>query len=230
VVINTTQLADGTWRSLSNEEITRNQKLLGEIYQNELAYRLRQLGYEVEPKANGQFELKGYEPRSLDTFSTRTQQIEDYIQRWEQELEKTGGAPLSYKQKKQATLNTRKRKRIVPRDVPMRGWEEALRGQGLALPMIPQDVKDLSEQSQEQAAIATHLTLYTASQTELFRLARTSRAKQNASDYIPLFQVVNSHAQTPQNHSQTHSTTHPHRVIGECLGSRVSASLTSAKN
>jgi ATP-dependent exoDNAse (exonuclease V) alpha subunit len=72
-----------------------------------------------------------------------------------------------------------------------------------------------------------HLTLYTTSQTELFRLAQTSRAKQNASDYIPLFQVVNSHAQTPQNHSQTHSTTHPHRVIGECLGSRVSASLTA---
>jgi conjugative relaxase-like TrwC/TraI family protein len=99
VVINATQLADRTWRNLTNEEITRNQKLLGEIYQNELAYRLRQLGYEIEPRANGQFELKGYDQRSLDTFSTRTHQIEAYIQRWEQEIEKTGGMPLTAQQK-----------------------------------------------------------------------------------------------------------------------------------
>jgi conjugative relaxase-like TrwC/TraI family protein len=176
VVINTTQLTDGTWRSLSNEEITRNQKLLGEIYQNELAYRLRQSGYEIEPKANGQFELKGYEMRSLDAFSTRTQQIEEYIQRWEQELEKTGGAPLSAKQKKQATLNTRKRKRIFPREVLMRGWEESLQAQGLALPTIPHNEKDLSEQSQEQAAIATQNAIQHASEREaVFRRSKVER-------------------------------------------------------
>jgi conjugative relaxase-like TrwC/TraI family protein len=176
VVINTTQLADGTWRSLSNEEITRNQKLLGEIYQNELAYRLRQSGYEIEPKANGQFELKGYEMRSLDAFSTRTQQIEEYIQRWEQELEKTGGAPLNAKQKKQATLNTRKRKRIIPREVLMRGWEESLQAQGLALPTIPHSVRDLSEQSQEQAAIATHNAIQHAAEREaVFRRSKVER-------------------------------------------------------
>jgi conjugative relaxase-like TrwC/TraI family protein len=176
VVINTTQLADGTWRSLSTEEITCNQKLLGEIYQNELAYRLRQVGYEIEPKVNGQFELKGYKPRSLDAFSTRTQQIEEYIQRWEQELEKTGGAPLNAKQKKQATLNTRKRKQIIPREVLMRGWEEALRVQSLALPTIPEGTRDLSEQSQEQAAIATHNAIQHAAEREaVFCRSRVER-------------------------------------------------------
>ena len=71
VVINTTQMADGSWRSLSNEEIVANQKLLGEIYQNELAHQLQQCGYEIEPRANGQIELRGYEPKLLEVFSTR---------------------------------------------------------------------------------------------------------------------------------------------------------------
>jgi conjugative relaxase-like TrwC/TraI family protein len=50
VVINTTQAEDGSWRSLSNEEIIANQKLLGEIYQNDLAYQLRQVGYAIHPQ------------------------------------------------------------------------------------------------------------------------------------------------------------------------------------
>jgi conjugative relaxase-like TrwC/TraI family protein len=176
VVINTTQIADGTWRSLSNEEVIGNQKLLGEIYQNELAYRLRQLGYEIEPKANGQFEMKGYEQRSLDTFSTRTQQIEAYIQRWEQELEKTGGAPLTAQQKKQATLNTRKRKQIIPRDVLMRGWDQAIQTQGLTLPTIPQADKDVREQSQYNAAIAAQNGIQHAAEREaVFRRSKVER-------------------------------------------------------
>jgi conjugative relaxase-like TrwC/TraI family protein len=40
VVINATQLPDGQWRSFSNEEVVQNQKLLGQIYQNELAHGL----------------------------------------------------------------------------------------------------------------------------------------------------------------------------------------------
>ena len=76
-------MEDGKWQSLSNEEVLNNQKLLGEIYQNELAVQLRKHGYEIEPNGSGQFEFKGYEPPLLDLFSTRTQQIEQYIERWE---------------------------------------------------------------------------------------------------------------------------------------------------
>ncbi|MEO1685670.1 MAG: MobF family relaxase, partial [Cyanobacteria bacterium J06631_12] len=56
VVINATQLENGKWQSLSNEEVLNNQKLLGEIYQNELAHQLRGYGYEIEPNGSGQFE------------------------------------------------------------------------------------------------------------------------------------------------------------------------------
>jgi conjugative relaxase-like TrwC/TraI family protein len=147
VVINTTQLADGTWRSLSNEEVISNQKLLGEIYQNELAYQLRQLGYGIEAKANGQFELTGYGQPLLDTFSTRSQQIKDYIQQWGQR--QAGGAPVNAKQKKEATLKTRKSKQVVPREVLRSAWSQAVQAESLSLPPVPISPRDLSEPSRE---------------------------------------------------------------------------------
>ena len=58
--MNATQLPDGRWFSFSNEAAIANQKLLAQFYQNELALALKQHGYEIEPKAHGQFELKGF--------------------------------------------------------------------------------------------------------------------------------------------------------------------------
>ena len=50
VVMNATQLPNGRWFSLSNEAAIANQKLLGQIYQNELAVALQQRGYQIEQK------------------------------------------------------------------------------------------------------------------------------------------------------------------------------------
>ncbi|HEY9882437.1 MAG TPA: MobF family relaxase, partial [Thermosynechococcaceae cyanobacterium] len=58
VAINATQTEGGQWRAVSNELAVRHQKLLGQIYQNELAYRARELGYAIERRDQGQFDLK----------------------------------------------------------------------------------------------------------------------------------------------------------------------------
>jgi conjugative relaxase-like TrwC/TraI family protein len=129
VVINATQMPDGTWRSLSNEDVIAHQKLLGEIYQNELAYQLRQIGYGIEPRANGQFELAGYSPELLDTYSTRSQEIKAYLDRFEQS---------NAAQRKQATLKTRTNKaKDLPRDVLLQGWQAQIESRSLTLPDIP---------------------------------------------------------------------------------------------
>ncbi|MEL6263453.1 MAG: MobF family relaxase [Cyanobacteria bacterium J06626_6] len=138
VVINATQLANGKWQSISNDEALNNVKLLGEIYQNELAHQLQKLGYEIEPQGNGTFECKGYEKPLLDLFSTRSQQIENYIERWEAALKEQGGKPLHPKQKKQATLATRLRKKTVPRDVLLAGWEKSITQSEIHLPTTPE--------------------------------------------------------------------------------------------
>ncbi|MBD2230819.1 MobF family relaxase [Phormidium tenue] len=75
VVINATQLDNGRWQSLHNDILFNQQKLLGMIYQNELAVEVQRLGYGIEPRANGQFELRGYQAEDLQTFSKRREQI-----------------------------------------------------------------------------------------------------------------------------------------------------------
>ena len=176
VVMNTTQLPDGTWRSLSNEEIVANQILLGEIYQNELAYQLRQSGYEIAPQGKGQFELSYYSQTLLGTFSTRTRQIKDYLQQWQQSLDETQGSPLHASQKKQATLRTRKRKQAVPREVLLAAWQQQIGDQNLTLPEVPHQGRDLSTAAHYQAdQMARAGTDHASERESVFRRGKVER-------------------------------------------------------
>jgi conjugative relaxase-like TrwC/TraI family protein len=134
VTINATQLPDGSWRSMSNEAVIAQQKLLGQIYQNELAYQLWQCGYGIDPRPNGQFELTGYGQDVLDRYSTRSHAIAAYLERRAQAT----GEPVTAADRKQATLKTRKNKaKGIPREVLLQGWQADLEAQGLTLPPIP---------------------------------------------------------------------------------------------
>lgn len=148
VVINATQLTDGSWRSFSNEAIVRHQKLLGQIYQNELAYQLWQLGYGIEPRANGQFELAGYEPKLLRAFSTRTGQIQDYLNDWQQQIASEARLPLEAHQKKQATLKTRRAKQIVSPELLLEAWQQQIQAQQLDLLALPTSAQREPEPNQ----------------------------------------------------------------------------------
>ncbi len=96
VVLNCTQLENGNWRSLHNDELYNQKMLLGKIYRNELASECQKLGYEIEKKENGLFEIKGYTPEQLEGFAKRSQQIKSAV-----------GENASSKEKEIAALNTR---------------------------------------------------------------------------------------------------------------------------
>ncbi|BAY42166.1 hypothetical protein NIES2111_65620 (plasmid) [Nostoc sp. NIES-2111] len=64
-----------SWYSLLNDEIFKNKKFLGMVYQNYLAVEIQKLGYEVEARKHGQFEIKGFREEDLKEFSKRRQQI-----------------------------------------------------------------------------------------------------------------------------------------------------------
>jgi conjugative relaxase-like TrwC/TraI family protein len=135
VVMNATQLPDGRWFSLSNEAAMANQKLLGQIYQNELAVALQQHGYQIEPKPHGQFELKGYSPEVLTAFSTRRQQILKLIEQWE-----STGSENNRALREMATLVSRKRKpKELDEGVLQRGWNALIQLKGLELPELPNE-------------------------------------------------------------------------------------------
>jgi conjugative relaxase-like TrwC/TraI family protein len=153
VVINATQLPDGQWRSFSNEEVVQNQKLLGQIYQNELAHGLKQIGYEIEPKAQGQFEIEGYSPELLGAFSTRRHQIEELIKTWEAErtpiLDGNGNAieSRSARYEAAALLSRKAKPPAVGRDKLQRGWSAFLQLKEIELPAVPSyDLEPRSEQ------------------------------------------------------------------------------------
>lgn len=79
VVINATRLENGDWRALHNDQLYKQKMLLGQIYRNELAASVQKLGYEIEQKEDGLFEIKGYTQEQLEVFSKRSVQIKALV-------------------------------------------------------------------------------------------------------------------------------------------------------
>lgn len=75
VIFNLTKNKNERWSSTNNDEIFRDSKLLGVLYQNRLAELVQAAGYEIEPQNNGCFEIKGYSAGQLKSFSKRRQQV-----------------------------------------------------------------------------------------------------------------------------------------------------------
>ncbi|AKM08887.1 MobF family relaxase [Croceicoccus naphthovorans] len=76
VILNATKGEDGTWRSLEPRAIYQLQKQIGAIYRQELALKVRELGYEIETGKGSTFEIKGVSPEVMAAFSTRSAEIE----------------------------------------------------------------------------------------------------------------------------------------------------------
>lgn len=76
VIMNATQTADGTWRSLEPRAIYQLQKQIGAIYRQELALHVRELGYEIDIGKESMFEIRGVSADVMSAFSTRSAQIE----------------------------------------------------------------------------------------------------------------------------------------------------------
>ncbi|MET4133588.1 conjugative relaxase-like TrwC/TraI family protein [Porphyrobacter sp. MBR-155] len=76
VILNATRHEDGTWRSLEPRAIYQLQKQIGAIYRQELALKVRELGYEIEVGKGSMFEIKGVSPEVMAAFSTRSAEIE----------------------------------------------------------------------------------------------------------------------------------------------------------
>jgi conjugative relaxase-like TrwC/TraI family protein len=109
VVFNVTERDNGQPRAIQPQSLFASQQFATAIYQSELTYRLRQLGYEITAGRSGAPEIKGYTQEYLDASSPRSQQIREY-------LERTGHSGKEAAEI--AAHSTRDRKEIhSPRDV-----------------------------------------------------------------------------------------------------------------
>src|SRR5947208_4672977 len=66
VIFNMTERADGETRALQERGLFQSQQFATAIYQSELTYRVRQLGYEITAGRSGAPEIKGYTQAYLD--------------------------------------------------------------------------------------------------------------------------------------------------------------------
>ncbi len=81
VVFNVTERDNGQPRAVQPQSLFASQQFATAIYQSELTYKLRQLGYEITAGRSGAPEIKGYTQEYLDASSPRSQQIREYLER-----------------------------------------------------------------------------------------------------------------------------------------------------
>ncbi len=136
LVMNLTQTEKGaensSWYSLWNEEIYTNKKHLGMIYQSYLAAEVQKLGYEIEARSHGQFEIKGYKQDDLIEFSKRRQQIIAEV-----------GADASWVTRENAWSITRKAKQHLPAQELRQAWKEEALALGI-VPVLPETTTSLN--------------------------------------------------------------------------------------
>jgi conjugative relaxase-like TrwC/TraI family protein len=79
VIFNVTERGDGTTRALQERGFFESQQFATAVYQSELTFRLRELGYEIEAGRSGAPEIKGYTQEYLDASSQRQNQILEHM-------------------------------------------------------------------------------------------------------------------------------------------------------
>ncbi|BBE34775.1 MobF family relaxase [Sphingosinicella microcystinivorans] len=119
VIMNATQGEDGAWRSLEPRAIYQLQKQIGAIYRQELALKVRELGYEIEAGKDSLFEIKGVSGAVVTAFSTRSAEIEAALA-----ARGTWRDAASASEKQIAALDTRQAKVAADHAALVAGWRE----------------------------------------------------------------------------------------------------------
>jgi conjugative transfer relaxase protein TraI len=175
VVMNMTQRLDGAWRSLASqigryneaskreingfiEQVRHHNRYFSKLYETELAYRVKQLGYEITTDTpSGIFEIEGVSKDAIQFFSKRRNQIEEQLER----MGLSGGKAASV-----ATLITRDDKQDVDRVKLKEQWEADAKMLGLDCKKIIDATyhKDKAQIVEQQAAPAINHEVLSAIQ------------------------------------------------------------------
>src|SRR3990172_5547193 len=129
VVMNMTMRVEGKWRALASDKkkgdlLYGNKMLMGQIYRNELASNLKDLGYDVISDSKGLFEIRGMDRAVLNEFSSRKEQIDDKVRA----LKESGLYKGVNEQKLReiAALGSRVAKKDVDMNMVRSSWQATL--------------------------------------------------------------------------------------------------------
>ncbi|HEX4045775.1 MAG TPA: MobF family relaxase, partial [Gammaproteobacteria bacterium] len=154
VVMNMTERSDGKWRSLASqigkygetaqgevngfiERVRHHNRFFSKVYEAELAYRVKQLGYEITTDTkSGIFEIKGVPKEVIQCFSKRRAEIETELAY----KGLSGGKAAAI-----ATLNTRDAKNEVDRVLLKEKWDQQISQLGIDLASLVKTKEDVDE-------------------------------------------------------------------------------------
>jgi len=125
VIMNATRGDEGAWRSLEPRALYQLQKQIGAIYRQELALKVRELGYEIEVGKDSLFEIKGVSKEVIGAFSTRSADIEAALGERGTSRESASAA-----EKQMAALDTRQAKTATDHAVLVAEWRETASAAG----------------------------------------------------------------------------------------------------
>ena len=147
VILNAVERSsDGKIRALEPQKIFQYQKALDQVYKNELASRLQELGYSVEMKdKNGNFEIKGIDQNIIDKFSERRDQVNEKMN----ELQEKFGNIDEYKLRDIAAIESRDKKEFLSKDQLEQKWNQKLSEIGITKEDIKQSIESAKTESKE---------------------------------------------------------------------------------
>lgn len=119
VILNATRSEDSTWRSLEPRAIYQLQKQIGAIYRQELALKVRELGYDIDTAKDSMFEIRGVSSEAMAAFSTRSAAIEAALGERGTTREDASAA-----EKQIAALDTRQAKVATDHAALVSDWRE----------------------------------------------------------------------------------------------------------
>ena len=128
VILNATQDKDGNWRSLEPRAIYQLQKQIGAVYRQELAFKIRELGYDIEIGKESMFEIKGVSKDVINAFSGRSAAIEDRLAERGKTREQASAA-----EKQIAALDTRGGKTNIDHAKLVKDWRATADAAGFGL-------------------------------------------------------------------------------------------------
>lgn len=127
LVMNATKREDGEWRSHKNDEIWKDQNVIGAYFNGQLASNLQAIGLELERvDKRGNFEIAGISREQIEAFSQRRAEMEAAMAERGLDIR-----TASAQQKEAAALGTRDRKGDVDHGELIAEWKQRAAALGI---------------------------------------------------------------------------------------------------
>lgn len=152
VILNQTLCADGKSRTLDSRELFNQKKTIGAYYDHAFAYQLQKQGFEIDWTSEHTFEIHGYAPEQLESFSSRRQDIRAYLEQQNIPLEQA-----TEQQKQIACLESRTAKvhKLTPADHERQrqNWQRICSELNITHPQPHQDLEQAYRQATHPGSI-----------------------------------------------------------------------------